>query len=103
MRALVTHHLDAPEWEVEIDTWRWDGYELEFYFDYGGRCELARSDGFRDHDLMWCRARMKLDPKLDLDAELARLGALAARYRERVEFLERETFRECVHATRPDA
>lgn len=96
--ALVVHHLAAPEWEVEVDRWRWDGHRREFCFDYGGRCELPRSDRPRDNDLLWCRARMTLDPKVDLDAELTRLGALAAHYRERVEFLERETLRDRLRA-----
>lgn len=92
VHALVAHHLSAPMFDIEPESWSWDGYQLEFYFDYAGRLDLARSaENHHDADVMWCTARMRLDPKCDLDAELARIGKLASRYRERLEFLERET------------
>jgi hypothetical protein len=99
MCNLVTHCLSAAESAAEwaLEHWSWDGYKQEFYFDYAGRCQLARSDRHRDYDLMRCRAHMSLDPAKDLEGELTRLGALAARYRERVEHLEVETLRAYIY------
>ncbi len=87
--AIVTHRLAAPEWDLEAESWSWNGHDWLFTFNYEGRANLALSTDSLDRGLLWVRAKFSLDPKLDLDQELDRLGAAAARYRDAVERLER--------------
>ncbi len=105
LRSLVGHHLAAPEWELAEDagesTWRWDGYDAHFSFDYAGFADLPRSDeevGNLRAPRIRCSVHLTFDPALPLDDELARLATEAKHYRDSVALMEREVYRLVVRA-----
>lgn len=107
LQSLVSHHLAVPGWEIGEDagesSWRWDGYDAHFGFDYEGFAELPRSAEECANFLaprLRCAVHLTFDPEQSLEDELARLATEAKHYRDSVALMEREVYRLAIRAER---